>query len=203
MYFEVIFDLETKYWFNEEGITKLEELGVSIMCMYAREVDNEGNEIRGQMMSFWDNNFEDAWQYFRKADRIIGFNSIKFDVPVLMPFAPSDFEKLNHFDIYQEIKKSNDGFASSLNSIAKSTLGIGKVDSAENATVYWQKGDKESLFLLEKYCRVDVEITKEVYDFVFLNKNLKYIDRWNSPRIVELDFSYPKEPINNTQPSLF
>ena len=152
------FDLETKHWFDEHGVTKLEDLGVSLMCLYVREVNKQGIEICGEMLTFWDGNFEEAWQYFRRAHRIIGFNSIKFDIPVLANFAPSDFEKLNHFDVYREIKKSNDGFASSLNSIDKLTLGRGKVDSAENATLYWQRGDKESLELLEKYCRVDVEI---------------------------------------------
>lgn len=195
MYFEVFFDLETKHWFNEGGVTKLEDLEVSIVCMYVKP--------ENRMYSFWEKDFDQMWQIFRKADRIIGFNSLKFDVPVLSPYAPPDFVKLNHFDIYQEIKKSNDGFASSLNSIAKLTLGRGKADAAENATIYWQKGNKESLELLEKYCKVDVEITKEIYDFVFQNKYLKYIDRWNSTRTVELDFSYPKDSSINTQPSLF
>ena len=89
---EVFFDLETKHWFDESGVTKLEDLGVSIVCLYVRP--------ENKMYSFWEKDFDQMWQIFRRANRIIGFNSLKFDVPVLAPYAPSDWVKLNHFDIY-------------------------------------------------------------------------------------------------------
>lgn len=193
--YEIFFDLETKHWFDETGVTKLEDLGVSIVSVYIRP--------ENKMLSFFENDFDQMWQYFRKADRIIGFNTLKFDVPVLGPYAPPDFAKLNHFDIYDEIKKSNDGFAASLNAIGKACLGKGKNDSGENATVYWHRGDPESLALLKKYCEMDVEITQEVYDYIVEHKSVKYIDRWNTPREVPLDFSYPTNSQSISQPSLF
>jgi DEAD/DEAH box helicase domain-containing protein len=193
--YEIFFDLETVHWFDEAGITKLEDLDVSIVSLYVKPED--------KMYSFWKTDFDQMWQYFRKADRIVGFNTLKFDVPVLVPYAPPDFSKLNHFDIYHEIKKSNDGFAASLNSIAKTSLGKSKNDTGENAAVYWQRGDRESLDLLRKYCEMDVELTRDVYDFIMENKVVKYLDRWNSPREVFLDFSYPIETPIISQPSLF
>ena len=192
---EVFFDLETKHWFDESGITSLSDLGVSIVCMYVRP--------ENKMYSFWEKDFDQMWQIFRRANRIIGFNSIKFDVPVLAPYAPSDWTKLNHFDIYQEIKKSNDGFAAGLNAIAKGCIGKTKNDSGENATVYWDRGDEISLKLLDTYCQMDVELTRDVYDYIMENKIVKYIDRWNSPREVPLDFSYPNDNQIIAQPSLF
>jgi hypothetical protein len=42
---------------------------------------------------------------------------------------------------------------------------------------------------------MDVTVTKEVYDFGLKNKQLKYKDKWNTPRIIEVDFSYPKKDI--------
>src|SRR3989344_7700180 len=191
---EVFFDIETKRWFDETGNRKLEDLGVSIVCMYVRPDD--------KMLSFWEKDFDQMWHYFRRADRIIGFNTLRFDVPVLAPYAPPDFAKLKHFYIYKELKLANDSHGASLNAIAKQTLGKAKNDSGENATLYWQLGDAESLTKLEKYCRMDVEITRDVYDFAIANKYLQYIDRWNTPRQVEVDFAYPKED-SSTQPSLF
>ena len=94
--------METKHWFDESGIASLSDLGVSIVCMYVRP--------ENKMYSFWEKDFDQMWQIFRRANRIIGFNSLKFDVPVLAPYAPTDWTKLNHFDIYQEIQKSNNGF---------------------------------------------------------------------------------------------
>ena len=192
--FEVFFDIETKTWFTETGTRKLEDLGVSIVCMYIRPEE--------QMLAFWEKDFDQMWQYFRRADRIIGFNTLRFDVPVLAPYAPPDFAKLNHFDIYNELKLANDSHGASLNAIAKQSIGKGKNDSGENATLYWQLGDAESLAKLEKYCRMDVEITRDVYDFALKNGYLQYIDRWNTPRHIEVDFSYHIKGVS-TQPSLF
>ncbi len=195
MMYEIFFDLEVKHWFDEGGITELSSLGVSIVCVYVRPEE--------KMYSFFEKDFDQMWQYFRRADRIVGFNTLKFDIPVLAPYAPPDFSKLNHFDIYDEIKKSNDGFASSLNSIAKGCLGKAKNDSGENATDYWSKGDSESLRLLEMYCRMDVELTRDVYDYIMTNKSVKYTDRWNTFREFPLDFSYPSNCSSISQPSLF
>lgn len=195
MMYEIFFDIEVKHWFDESGITELSDLGVSIVCIYVRPED--------KMYSFFERDFDQMWQYFRKADRIIGFNTLKFDIPVMSPIAPPDFPKLNHFDIYNEIKNGNDGFAASLNAIAKGCLNLTKNDTGENAVRYWQKGDTESLRLLEKYCRMDVELTRDVYDYIMDQKSIKYIDRWNTPREYPLDFSYPANSVSISQPSLF
>ena len=193
--YEIFFDIEVKHWFDESGITELSDLGVSIVCIYVRP--------ENKMYSFFEQDFDQMWQYFRRADRIIGFNTLKFDIPVLAPYAPPDFPKLNHFDIYDEIKNANDGFAASLNAIAKGCLDRSKNDTGDNAVLYWQRGDPESLRLLDKYCRMDVELTRDVYDYIMANKSVKYIDRWNTPREFPLDFSYPDTSSFISQPSLF
>jgi DEAD/DEAH box helicase domain-containing protein len=91
-----------------------------------------------------------------------------------------------------DIVKNTLGHRLSLNSLAKDTLGKEKTDDGLNAVIYFQKGDSESLAKLKKYCEMDVLITKELYDFGLKNKYLKYKDKWNTPRVVEVDFSYPK-----------
>jgi DEAD/DEAH box helicase domain-containing protein len=199
---ELFFDIETKHWFDEQGIANYADLGVSIVCAYDRVIE-DGTETSGQMYSFWDKQLDGFWQLCWQADRIIGFNSLGFDVPVLGFQAPKGFGDLRHFDIYDRIKEFNDSKAASLNAIAKSTLGRSKVDSGENATVYWQAGDPESLKKLEYYCQKDVEITKEVYDFAMLHKKLMFIDRWNTYREVTVDFSYQDDESSTVQPSLF
>jgi DEAD/DEAH box helicase domain-containing protein len=153
------------------------------------------------MQSFWESEFPEMFKLFEKADRIIGFNSLTFDVPALSPYLPSHWPKLPHFDILDEIKKV-EGKRVSLDSLAKATLGIKKNDSGENAIKYWAEGSPEALAKLKKYCEMDVEITTKIYDHAMKNKFLKYIDFWNETHEVKLDFSYPKaEPI--LQDSLF
>lgn len=200
--FEVIFDTETKKFFDETGTTNPADLGVSVVSLYHRQLDADFNEVRGEMLSFWEPEFDRMWKYFLEADRVIGFNSIGFDVPALSPYAPSQFAKLSHFDILAKIRDIF-GRRISLNAVAKSTIGNVKIDSGANAVMYWQKGDPDSLALLKKYCEADVTITRDVYDYGFKNKSLKFIDHWNTPREIVVDFSYPLNSSTTAQTTLF
>jgi len=188
--FELIFDLETKKWFDQTGTTDPGDLGVSIVSLYFRETDAEFKEISGKVMSFWEEDFDKMWKFFLEADRIIGFNSIHFDVPALRPYAPAYFSKLPHFDILDKIKDES-GHRVSLNRVAKDSIGEEKIDQGKNAPQYFENGDEQSLKQLAKYCESDVILTKKVYDFGFRNKILKYTDYWNNPRTISVDFSYP------------
>jgi len=198
---EVIFDLETKRLFSDISSNDPGDLGVSVVSIYTRKLDKNFDEVEGKILSFWENDFESMWPHFQKADRIIGFNSLGFDVPALKPHSNFPFHKLTHFDILDAVKNVL-GHRLSLNAIATQTLGAKKSDVGTNAVIYWQKGDKESLDKLQKYCEADVIITKDVYDFGLKNKHLKYKDKWNTERIVEIDFSHPPKP-KSTQSSLF
>lgn len=199
--FEVIFDCETKKFFDAIEEFDPSKPGVSLVSLYIRETDEEGTEKGGEMKSFWEEDFSSMWPLFEKADRIVGFNSIGFDVPALSPYCPPVFPKLNHFDILAHVKQSQ-GKRVSLDSLARATLGTSKNDTGENAIAYWQKGDKDSLAKLKKYCEMDVKITTDIYDFGKKNGYLKFIDFWNEIREVKVDFSYPQEE-QNGQNSLF
>jgi len=191
---EVIFDIETKKIFDDIVGSDPADLGISIISTYKRQLDDNFKEISGQMESFFEEDFPKMWALFSNVDRIIGFNSLHFDVPAMAPLAPYDFKKLNHFDIMDHIKNAL-GFRLSLNAVASETLGHTKIDNGLNAVYYWQEHSEESLAKLKKYCEMDVTVTKEVYDFGLKNKQLKYKDKWNTPRVIDVDFSYPKEEI--------
>lgn len=198
---EVIFDLETQRFYDE--VNDPTQFGVSIISLYVRKLDDNLNEIEGQMLSFFEEDVLKSWDYFKVADRIIGFNSLKFDVPVLKPYLPLEFQKGPHFDILEHIKEIN-GKRVSLNAVAKETLGQQKIDEGGNAIIYWQKRDEESLKKLKYYCEEDVRITKEVYDYGFKNKKLKFKDFWNDLKEIDVDFSYPVIQVEeDNQGSLF
>src|SRR3989304_10168199 len=155
--FEVIFDTETKKFFDEIEDFDPSKLGVSITSVYSRTLDSNFKEIEGKMQSFWEADFQEMFKLFEKADRIIGFNSIGFDVPALSPYLPPHFSKLKHFDILDHVRKA-EGKRTSLDSLARATLGTTKNDIGENAIKYWNAGDPESLAKLQKYCEMDVAI---------------------------------------------
>jgi DEAD/DEAH box helicase domain-containing protein len=199
--FEVIFDTETKKFFDETTGYDASKLGVSITSVYSRTLDENLKEVEGKMESYWEKDFPEMFKLFEKADRIIGFNSFTFDIPALSPYLPLHWSKLKHFDIMDEIKRV-EGKRVSLDSLAKATLGTKKNDSGENAVKYWGLHDAESLKKLQKYCEMDVAITRDIYDHVIKNGFLKYIDFWNETHEVKLDFGYSEaDPV--LQDSLF
>jgi len=122
-------------------------------------------------------------------------------VPALKPYESFPFAKLPHLDIMAKVKEVF-GRRIALDAIAKETLDTQKTDTGLNAVFYWQKGDKESLEKLRKYCEADVLITRDVYDFVLKNGHVLFKDKWNTLRKVELDFSYPVDVVE-TQVGLF
>lgn len=199
---QVFFDVETKKLFGEIEGTDPGNLGVSIVSLYSREVDENQNEISGEMQSFWENEFDKMWPVFQQAHRIIGFNSLNFDVPALTPYANFPFKKLPHFDIMDQFKNKL-GHRISLDSLAKETLDRQKIDSGLDAVYYWKKGDKESLDKLKRYCEDDVIITKKIYDFAVNKGYLLFKDKWNTLQKVELDFSIAKAVAAANQVGLF
>jgi DEAD/DEAH box helicase domain-containing protein len=201
-YYEVIFDIETQKFFDDTGTTDPADLGVSLVSLYSRKLTPDLAEEKGEMLSFWEDELEKMWKYFREADRIIGFNSLNFDVPALKPYAPPDFSKLPHFDILNHVREAF-GKRISLNRIAKDTLGNVKNDSGANAVIYWQKHDPASLAQLRKYCEMDVALTRDIYDYGLKNGHLKFTDHWNTPRQISVDFSYSVDSASAAQPSLF
>ncbi len=202
MFNEVFFDVETKKLFGDVSENDPALLGVSIVSIYSRTIDENLNETEGKMQSFWEKDFDKMWPIFQKADRIIGYNSIGFDVPALKPYTNFPFAKLPHFDILLKIKEIY-GKRVPLDAIAKETLDREKTDTGLNAVYYWQKGDKKSLEKLRLYCEEDVLLTRDIYDFVIKNGYLLFKDKWNTLRKVELNFSYPPKEESQSQAGLF
>lgn len=192
MIIEVFFDVETKSLFRDIGSSDPTGLGVSIVSVYRRTLDESLREIRGEMKSFWEHELPEMWALFRDAARVIGFNTLKFDNPTLAPYAPADFETLPHFDIMAHVRQSL-GRNLGLSALARYTLGTDKIDTGLNAVKYYRQGDAESLAKLKKYCEADVALTRDLYDYALAHKHLKYMDMWNTVKELPVDFSYPPE----------
>lgn len=194
---EIIFDIESQRLFSDVEDGDPAKLGVSIVSAYIREVNEDQQEIRGEMRSFWENELGELWPIMASAKRIIGFNSVKFDVPVLAPYAPPDksLGRLPHFDIMQHVRSAL-GHSLGLAHLGEHTLGRGKTDIGTNAVLYWNEHTKESLAKLKYYCEADVALTRDLYDFGVKNRLLRYLDRMNNPQQFRVDFSYPKEIVD-------
>jgi uncharacterized protein YprB with RNaseH-like and TPR domain len=195
---EVVFDCETQRLFNEISSTDPADLGISLVSVYVRTVDEQQNELSGAMHSFWEHELSEMWPHFLSAKRIIGFNSLKFDVPALARHAPPTFVRLPHFDIMTRVRNAL-GHNLSLNVLGEYTLGKQKTDVGTNAVAYWKQHDEESLSKLKMYCEADVLLTRDLYDYGVREKKLKYMDKWNMLREFPVDFSYPKDVIDESR----
>ncbi len=191
----VVFDVETKKAFDEVGGYFPEKLGVSISGVYYRDDEAQTEWYRG----FREEEFPEMFKLFETADRIVGFNTINFDMPALSPYYVGDLLALPNLDIMVELEKQL-GHRVALDAVAKETLGEQKNGHGLDAIRYYHDGDWESL---TKYCLQDVKVTKELYEYGLAHKKLMFKNKWNNLIEVPVDFSFVQTAKPQVQTTLF
>lgn len=161
---EIVFDIETKNTFEEVGSSDPTALSISVVCIY-----NYADDIYS---SFREEELHNLWPILDNADRIIGFNSIYFDLPILEKYAGRKFTHVPHLDLLVKVKESL-GHRLKLDDIAKATLQVQKSGHGLQAVQWYKEGKWDEII---KYCIDDVRITKDVYEFARNNKQLMYPD---------------------------
>jgi DEAD/DEAH box helicase domain-containing protein len=161
---KIVFDIETKNSFQEVGSNRSEDLDISLLVIYDYQ--------EAKYTTFTEENMADLWPILEQTDLLIGYNSDHFDIPLLNKYYPGDLLSVGSLDLLKEIKKSL-GKAIRLDNVAEATIGVGKSGHGLQAIDWWKAGEIEKI---EKYCRDDVEVTKDVYEFALKNKHLKYKD---------------------------
>ncbi len=158
----IVLDLETKKGFDEVEGRNLELLGISVVAIYSYQE----NEFK----VFWEKEIKLLLPYLERAKLVIGFNIKRFDFPVLQPYLDLDLKRLECLDILEEVQKSL-GMRISLNSIARATLAVGKIGSGLDALKYFRQGQMDKL---AEYCRHDVLITRQIYEYGCRHGHLLY-----------------------------
>ena len=191
----IVFDTETKKAFDEVGGYFPEKLGVSVACLYYRDDASQEEWYK----AYREEEFGEMFRLFEQADRIVGFNSISFDMAALAPYYVGDLLKLPNLDMLVEIEKKL-GHRVSLDALAKETLGIQKSGHGLDAIRYYHDGDWESLI---KYCMQDVKVTKELYEYALNNERLVFKNKWNEVVTVNVNFALTGGAAANVQTTLF
>jgi DEAD/DEAH box helicase domain-containing protein len=161
---KIVLDIETKNTFQEIGSNDPAKLDVSLLVIY----DYKTNSY----LTFMEKNLNELWPILEETDLIIGYNSDHFDIPLLNKYYPGDLAVVGSLDLMAEIKKVI-GRSIRLDNIAEATLGAGKSGHGLQAIEWWKEGKIDKI---EKYCRDDVKITKEIYEYALKNGKLKYKD---------------------------
>jgi len=184
---EVVFDIETKNTFQDVGAYNPSLLEVSLVGAYFYETDT--------YESFLEEDLPKLWPRLERADRIIGYNILGFDIPCLQSYYTGELLKLPSLDLMAEIANRL-GFRIKLDDVAKATLGIGKSGHGLQAVEFWKKGEIQKL---RDYCLQDVKITKDVYEYALTHKEVKYVDRMGQVQTCPL----PLEPVPDGQQTSF
>src|SRR3990167_3736869 len=129
---KVVFDIETKNFFNDVGSNDPALLDIALVAIYDSETDSYSTYLEEELGKLW--------PILERADMLIGFYSDKFDMPLLNKYYPGDLTKIKHLDILKEIKASY-GRSMKLDQLAEGTLGQNKSGHGADATKWWKAGE--------------------------------------------------------------
>lgn len=159
---KIVLDIETKNTFQEVGSNDPAKLDISLLVIF----DYKTKEY----FTFTEKNFNDLWPILEETDLIIGYNSDHFDIPLLNKYYPGDLTVVGSLDLLAEIKGVI-GRSIRLDNIAEATVGVGKSGHGLQAIEWWKAGRMDKI---EKYCRDDVKVTKDVYEYAMNKGKMKY-----------------------------
>jgi DEAD/DEAH box helicase domain-containing protein len=164
----VYFDLETQKSAEEVGgWNKIRDMRMSIGVTYST--------ARGSYQIYGENEVNALIDELRRADLVVGFNSLRFDYEVLVGHNPFfDIEQVPTLDMLVELQKTLQ-HRLSLDSIAHATLGVEKTSEGLQA-IRWYKENK--MLEIAEYCCYDVKITRLVHEYGLSNKQLHYTNRY-------------------------
>ena len=181
---KIVFDIETKNFFQEVGSTDPTKLDIAIVGIYDSETDSYSTFLAEEL--------NNLWPILERADMLIGFTSEHFDLPLLDKYYPGDLTKIKHLDILKEIK-SQYGRRMKLDQLAEGTLGKKKSGNGFDAIKWWRKGEVDKI---REYCTDDVRITKELYEYALANGKLSFKEG-TQVKEIKLDTSHWETPSEN------
>jgi len=169
----LVFDLETMRSIQEVGGRhNLHRLGLSVAVTYS--------EDENLYRFYTEKNVSELVEELKRGNPVVGFNLYRFDYQVLQAYTTFPLETLPTVDILEEVYRKL-GFRVSLDELAWATLGEAKSGNGMMAIRLWRQGRIEELL---EYCRRDVEITWQLYNFGRRNKYILYLDRtWRERKI--------------------
>jgi DEAD/DEAH box helicase domain-containing protein len=165
----VYFDLESQKLFEEVGGRDASKLLLACGVTWST--------ARNDFAVYWEKDAQALIAELKSADRVIGFNTIKFDYEVLRPYAPNEnLRAIRSTDMLQDIYRTLN-FRLSLDTIARATLGTTKMADGIQSVEWYRNGELDKV---AEYCKTDVDITRRIYEFGRDNGFVHYYSRLGS-----------------------
>lgn len=177
----VYFDLETQKSADEVGgWDKIRDMRMSVGVTYST--------ARGSYRVYGEGEVNTLIDELRRADLVVGFNSLRFDYEVLAghnPFFHDD--QVPTMDMLVDLQKTLQ-HRLSLDSIASATLGVEKTGEGLQAIQWFKQG---KLLEIAEYCCYDVKITKLLHEYGLSHRQLHYVDRFGKKLTVPVAWTPP------------
>jgi DEAD/DEAH box helicase domain-containing protein len=173
----VFFDLETQNLFQDVGGRDPGRLRLACAVTWST--------VRDDFVVYWERDAAVLIDELKSADRVIGFNIKGFDYEVLKPYAPN--EHLNYLpslDLMDSLYRKL-GFRLSLDALAKATLGAEKTADGVQSVAWYRAGQLDKV---AEYCKMDVDITRRVFEFGAQNGFVYYLSRLGSKQKVQVNW---------------
>lgn len=150
----LVFDLETQNLFEDVGgYQNTHLLRVSVAVTY--------NVTTGEFKDYSEHTVDELIEDLLNAKFVVGYNVLRFDYKVLEAYTQKPLSQIKSVDMLDYLHRRL-GFRVSLDSLAETTLGIHKSGTGLQAVEWWRNGEIEKLL---SYCRKDVQITHDVYQY--------------------------------------
>ena len=171
----VYFDLETQKSAAEVGgWDKKRDMQMSVGVIYS--TGTQSYEI------FDERRANDLIKALMRADLVVGYNIINFDYEVLSAYSPLDLTQVPTLDLLVELEKVI-GRKLPLDAFATGTLGSEKIADGLQAIQWFNEG---KLLEIAEYCCFDVKITKLIHEYGCQHKQLFYVDKFGTKRVVQV-----------------
>src|SRR5690349_2360653 len=172
----VFFDLESQNLFQDVGgRDHIDKLLVACAVTWSTQ--------KSDFSVYWEKDVPQLIEELKSATKVIGFNLRGFDYQVLQPYTPETrFASLPTLDLLLDLQKLL-GFSISLDSIASATLGTTKSADGVQSVQWFRDGELEKV---AEYCKMDVDITRQVFEFGRDNGHIFYKSRLGSKLKVDV-----------------
>jgi DEAD/DEAH box helicase domain-containing protein len=151
----VFFDLETQNLFEDVG-------GRDHIADLKFACGVTWSTMKNDFTVYWEKDVPALIEELKSATKVVGFNLVNFDYQVLQPYSPETrFASIPTLDLLLDIHKIL-GFRLSLATIAEASLGASKSADGVQSVQWYRAGELDKV---AEYCKVDVDITRRVYEF--------------------------------------
>ena len=140
-----------------------------------------------EYFSYQENTALQLVEKLQTADLVVGFNVKKFDYGVLQPYAGFDLDEITTFDMLIDVNQKL-GHRLSLNHLAENTLNAKKSADGLVSLQWYKEGEIDKII---KYCKQDVEITRDLFLYGESHGYVKYSTRSGVVKDLKVDWKTP------------